>query len=156
MDNALSMGEAQRRGHVAGDPHGIADRELWLATKPDPKRFPADVGHDIVEQAVGLARVNQSEHVRVTQAGGDLHFALEPLHPEDLGEVRMEDLDRDRSAVLQVLGEIDGGHAAAAKLALELIPLADRGLEPILQIGRAVSVGCHVGNIGLEETSIHD
>jgi hypothetical protein len=33
----------------------------------------------------------------------------------------MENLDRDRTAVLQVLGEIHGGHAPAAELALEMV-----------------------------------
>ncbi len=33
----------------------------------------------------------------------------------------MQDLDGDPAAVLQVFGEVDGGHAALAELALEAV-----------------------------------
>ncbi len=39
--------------------------------------------------------------------------------------------DRDIAVVLQVLGEINGGHAAGTKLALDGVAVSDRGFQPI-------------------------
>ena len=40
-------------------------------------------------------------------------------------ELGVEDLDGDLAAVLQVLGEVDGGHAALAELALDAVAVAE-------------------------------
>ena len=53
------------------------------------------------------------------QVGGDPDLRQEPLGAEDGGELGAEDFDGDLAVVLQVVGEVDGGHAAAAELALE-------------------------------------
>ena len=37
----------------------------------------------------------------------------------------MQDLDGDLAAVLEVLGEVDGGHAALAELALEAVAVGE-------------------------------
>ena len=50
--------------------------------------------------------------------------------PMTARELRVEDLDRDLAAVLQVLGEVDGGHAALAELALEAVAVGQGGREP--------------------------
>ena len=60
----------------------------------------------------------------VLQPGGSLDLALEALGAEGRGEVGVEDLDGDRAVVAQVMGQIDGGHAAAPKLAVEHVAVA--------------------------------
>ena len=73
------------------------------------------------------------------EPGGDLDLAGEPLGAERGGELGAEDLHRDLAVVLQVLGEVDGGHAALAELALDAVAVGEGGLE----------AGHRVGHVGL-------
>ena len=54
--------------------------------------------------------------MRVLQPGGDLDFAEKAIVAERRCQLGMEDFDRDRSMVLEVLGEVDHRHAAAPEL----------------------------------------
>ena len=57
------------------------------------------------------------------QGGDGLDLAEEPLGADDRGELRAQHLDRDLAVVLEVVREIDGGHAAGAELALDAIAI---------------------------------
>ena len=57
------------------------------------------------------------------QARGEPDLALVALGTERGGELRVEHLEGHRPVVLEVLGEEDRGHAAAAELALEGVPV---------------------------------
>ena len=57
--------------------------------------------------------------------GGELDLALEPLGAEGGGELREQDLQRDRAVVPEVLSQVDDGHAAAAQLALERVAVRE-------------------------------
>ena len=48
----------------------------------------------------------------MAEAGGGLDLAQEALGAERGGELGAEDLDGDLAVVLEIFGEIDGGHAA--------------------------------------------
>ena len=48
----------------------------------------------------------------------------------------MEDLERDRAIVLEVMREVDRGHATAPELALERVAVGQRGLEPFQGLGQ--------------------
>jgi hypothetical protein len=50
----------------------------------------------------------------------------------------MENLQRDRTVVAEVVGQKHGGHAAAAQLALEPVPVCQAALELIAEV-------CHAG-----------
>ena len=66
--------------------------------------------------AVLFADVVQRADVRVVQAGDGLRFALEALlHLGVVGEVRRQDLDRDRAVQPRVGGLVDLAHAAGAE-----------------------------------------
>ena len=124
------MGVVERGGDLAREPEGLLHRELSVAAQARAQRFPGDEGHDVVEQAVGLARVDQAEDMGVLEVGGDLDLGEEAGAAEDGGELGVEDLDGDLAAVLGVLGEVDGGHAALAQLAHEMVAVGQGGLEP--------------------------
>src|SRR5689334_13598197 len=83
------------------------------------------------------------------EPSGDLDFAQEPIGPQARSQVRAEHLESDRPAVFQILGQIDGGHAPAADLALEPIALGERVLEVGEQIAHTAIKGgrtaTHVG-----------
>ena len=51
------------------------------------------------------------------------------LGAETCGKLGVENLQRDRAVVPEVVGEIDRGHSAAAELALEHVAVGQGGLE---------------------------
>ena len=57
----------------------------------------------------------------MVELGGDRDLAQEPLGAERVGEFGVEDLDRHGAVVLEVVREVDGGHAAVAELALDAV-----------------------------------
>ena len=63
------------------------------------------------------------------QPGGEVDFTLEPLGAEGGGELGMENLERYRPVVLQVVGEEDRGHAPASELPLDRIAVCQGRLE---------------------------
>ena len=65
------------------------------------------------------------------QIGGDFNLAEEPLGTNDDGEFGPEHLDRHFAVVLQVLGEVDGRHAAAPDLSLDGVAVGKGGLETV-------------------------
>jgi len=67
--------------------------------------------------------------------GGGPEFLHEPLGAEDGGELGPEDLDGDLAVVLEVLGQVDRGHAAAANLALDRVVVGEGGPQPPEEIG---------------------
>ncbi len=56
---------------------------------------------------------------------GDLDLAEESLRTQRGGQLRLEDLDGDLAAMLQVVGKIDRGHATSAEFAIDAVALAD-------------------------------
>ena len=59
----------------------------------------------------------------------DLDLGEEPLDAEHGAELRVEHLERDVAVVLEVAREVDGGHAAAADLALDGVAIGERRVE---------------------------
>ena len=121
VDHAVAVGVVERVGDFGRDPDRIVDRELLLAGQPIAQRFALDERHHVVSGAVHFARVDQAEDVRMLQGRDRLDLAQEPLGTDDRGELGLQDLDGDLAVVLEILREIDGGHAARAELALDAI-----------------------------------
>ena len=63
------------------------------------------------------------------EAGGGFDLGEEAVAADDGAELGVEDLDGDLAAVLQVFGEVDGGHAALAELALKAVTVGEAGGE---------------------------
>ncbi len=120
--------------------------------QPGAERLTFDEGHHIIEEAVGLARIDQPQDVRMLQAGGGLDLAEEALAADDGRELGVEDLDGDLAAVLQVLGEVDRGHAALAELALDAIAVAQGRRESGLGVRHWMLF--LLGGIGMGRRSI--
>jgi hypothetical protein len=59
--------------------------------------------------------------VGVLQVGGQLDLGQEALGPDHGGQLGPEHLERHPPVVPQVLGQVDGGHAAGADLPVEAI-----------------------------------
>ena len=143
MDDAVAVGVVERTRHFLREADGVVDGELLLAAEAAARSdSPATIRHDIVEEPVGLARVDQAEYVRVLQVGGDPDLGEEAVAADDGAQLGMEDLDGDLAAVLQVLGEVDGGHAALAELALEAVTVTERIGEAVEAIQADLHMLC--------------
>ena len=57
------------------------------------------------------------------EPGGNLDLAQEAVGAERGGELGVQHLEGDDAVVLEIAGEVDGGHAPAAELALDLITI---------------------------------
>jgi hypothetical protein len=131
VDDVVAVRVRERIGDLARDLERVIDRQLLLACEPVSQRTALDVRHDVVEEAVRFARIVERQDVRVIETGRDLDLAQEPVRPEHGREIRLEDLDGDRATVLQILGEPDGGHAAASEDTFDRIPFGERLLQPV-------------------------
>jgi hypothetical protein len=76
--------------------------------------------------------------MRVLEPCGEPDLALEPFRAERGGELGEENLERDRTVVLDVAGEIDRGHATPAELTLERVPPAQSFLKLSGKIGQGI------------------
>ena len=63
------------------------------------------------------------------QGRGGLDLAKKPLGADDGGQLGPQHLDRDVAIVLEILREIDRGHAALAELALDAVAVGEGHLE---------------------------
>ncbi len=79
--------------------------------------------HDVIQERVGFARIEQRQNGGMLQVRSDLDLVQEALGAEDGGEFGAEDFDGNLAVVLEVVGEVDRGHAAGAQLALDPIAI---------------------------------
>ena len=117
-------------------PQRLGEVELPLPGHPGPKRLALDVGHGVVGQPIGGARVEQRQDVGVLEPGGDLDFAKEALRPQRLSQGGMQHLERHRALVPEVLGQVHRGHAPAAQLALQQVAVRESGRQSRGQVPR--------------------
>ena len=121
------------------DPERVVHRELPLAPEPVAQRLSPST-NGMVNQSWPAASP-ESSTVRMCgccsrAASPDL--ALEPFGAERGGQLGVQDLERDRAVVPEVVGEEHRRHAAAPELALEPVPVCQAALELVTEV-------CHAG-----------
>ena len=135
VHHTVLVGVLERLGGLPGDPHRVLHRQLPLPPQPVAQRLTLDKRHGEPELAGGLARVVDGQDVGMLEPGGELNLVLEPLGAERGSELGVEHLERDRSLVLDVAGEIDRRHAPASELALEHVAVAQASSQRGGQVG---------------------
>ena len=60
MDDAAPVGVVERGGDFRREADGVVDGQLLLAGEPVAQRLALDERHHVVQEAVGLARVDQA------------------------------------------------------------------------------------------------
>jgi hypothetical protein len=65
----------------------------------------------------------------MVQPGGGFDLAEKPLRAECDRKLGSENFDGDEATVLQVLGEVDNRHPAAAEFALDRVSVAEGCME---------------------------
>ena len=67
----------------------------------------------------------------MTQRRGGLDLDHEPLAADHGGQLGLQHLERDLAIVLQILGQVHGGHAALPELALDAVAVGQGRGETI-------------------------
>ena len=119
MDDALIMRGLESVGDRRCDPHRIVHRKLLLTVDPRSECFTFHVRHHVEQEAVGFARVVERKDVGMLEVRRRLDLCQETLGTDHGGQLGFEDLERDLAFVLEVVGQVDGGHAAFTQLALD-------------------------------------
>jgi hypothetical protein len=130
VDNALAVGIVQGSGDVDRDPERLFHRKLALPIEPLAQGLPLHVRHHVEEEGVRLSGIEERKHVGMLQVRGRLDLADESLASDDGCELGLEDLERHLPPVLQVLGQVDRGHAALAELPLDRVAALQGGGGP--------------------------
>src|SRR5204863_4399815 len=87
--------------------------------------------HEVIQKSVHFPRIEQRKDVRMPEVCciGDL---AEESHVTEGGrEVGAQNLERDRSIVLEIVREIHRRHAAGAELTLDTITIGECGGESV-------------------------
>ncbi len=134
MDDVLRVRVPQGGGDISGDTERLLNGELFLPRQPVAQRFACHVRHDVEQKPVRFTGVVQRQDVGMIQPGGDLHLTQKPIGPEGRRHLRAEHLDRHPTVMLDVVREIDGGHAAAPQLSLDDIAAGEGGVEAVALI----------------------
>ena len=129
MDHAVAVCVIEGAGNRHGDAHRLVHRKLFFAIDAMPQRFALDERHDVEQQPIGFARIEQRKQIGVLQIRGDADLAEEAFDAEDGAELGAQDLERDVAGVLDVASEIDRGHAAAADFPLYGVAVGEGGTE---------------------------
>ena len=72
---------------------------------------------------------------------GDADLASEAFGAKQRAQLGAKDLDGDLAVMLQVVGQVDGGHASPAELALHGVAAGEAGAE-LVKLS-----GCHVSRL---------
>ena len=140
MHDPLAVRVVERARHLPGDSQRLLEPQLLFAVELVAQRFAADEGQHVVEEAAFGARVDQREDVRVVEPGRDLDLGQESLAAQHRAQFGPQHLERHLAVVLEVGGQVDGGHAAGAELPLDAIALFKGGGQ-----GGDVGHGCLSG-----------
>ena len=140
MDDALSVRVLERAGHFTRDTHRIIHRQLAVTLEALSQRLAGDQWHDVLQQPIGHAAVEQRQDVGMLQLGGGLDLTEKPLNDERRAEVRMQHLD-------------GGGAGDAAIICLYLYLTLSREVEMSAAVVGGID-GCRAGWV-LARTTVH-
>ena len=125
VDDALRgrLGEAAEHAlEHAGD---VRERQ---PADERPQRPALEVLHRDERHAVVLEVLDHRHHARVVERAADARLLQEAIGERGVGGVRgVQLLQRDLAVERGLAGEVDGRHAAAAKLAHDLVAADDTG-----------------------------
>ena len=121
MDDTTAVREVEGRGDRAGKAQRLVERQLAFPLQALAQALALDVRHDVIEEAIRLARVDQRQNVGVLELCGEADLSEEPLGAEDSRKLGAQHLERDRAVVLHVPGQIDRRHPAAPELTLDRV-----------------------------------
>jgi hypothetical protein len=135
VHHAARVRIGERVGQLDGDAQRVGRGERALAREALPQRLALDERHDVVQRPGCLARVVQRQDVRVLQPREQRDLTVEALVARGRPGHRVEQLERHRPVMLQVVREVHHGRAATRELALDRVPIGDVAGEALLERG---------------------
>src|SRR3954469_16651142 len=107
MNDEILVRVGNGRANLAEDLEALHDSELALpAVIIEPLAF--DKFHDEIRQAIGCNRAAiESGDIRMIQGGENSFFLLELAQETGATENALNQLDRNRAAELQIIGQIN-------------------------------------------------
>jgi hypothetical protein len=126
MNDATPVGVIERVQHVTGDSQSLRDSQRGRSIQALPQGRPVDVAHDIVDQPLPFAGVDDACDVWMVQLRGDLDLAKEPVGSDTYQQLRVENLERKVVSAC-ISREKDPSVSAFAILPLDLVS-AGKGL----------------------------
>ena len=142
VHDAAAVRVRQRPGDLAHHAHRVGRRQRAPCAQPLAERLPLDVAHDEEDEPARLADAVDGDDVRVREAGGGARFAHEAFArlggPRQVGG---EHLDGHVAVELDVAGEVDDPHPAAAELPLKRV-LSGEGRLEVEEFGGGLRHAC--------------
>ena len=135
MDHSLLVRVRQSVYHFAKNLYRFGYWELAFFLDSLAQGFAPDVGHDVVEEPVGFARVVEWQYMRVLELRGDLDFAQETIRTQGCGQLRLQYFDGDIPIVFEVAGQVHRGHTTGAEFFFDLVFVGESGGEAGEDIG---------------------
>ena len=118
---------------------GHVDRELAFAPEAAPQGLARHERHGVPELAGSLAGVEYGQDMGGCKRAVVWISRWNRSGPQGRGQLGVQHLQRHLAVVLEVVSQVDGGHAAPPQLSLESVAARQRLLEPIPEIRH---VGC--------------
>ena len=147
VHHALPVGIVERSGDFTQHGERARNWQRSFPLQPLAERLALDVGHHVIEQVAGRARVVQRQDVGMVKPGGGVDLPKEPL-PADRGrDLGMHHLDRHAAVMLVILRQVDRSHPAATERVEQLVFAETRsGRQPLPNDPRQQrrGVGCGV------------
>ena len=134
VDHALAVGVIEGVGHLAREPERPRRLERSLPVEQVAERALVDAGHDVVQQAAGVAGIEQRQQVGMLEPRRDPDLPQEALGAELRAEAGLQHLEGDGAVVAEVAGAVDHRHAAVAELPLDRVAGFEGGLQALQQI----------------------
>ena len=135
VNDSVLVRVGERGKHREREAQRLVDRELLLAVESRAKALTVHVRHHVEQQSVSFSRIEERKEVRMLEVCRDADLAQKALDAEHGAELGVEHLQCDRPVVLHVAREIDGGHSAAADLALDRVAVRERDAQRVELIG---------------------
>ena len=127
VDDAVAVRVVECVGGLTRQANRVLDRKLPFALEAMPQAFALDERHREPQPGSGLAGIQHAEQMRMLKTSGESDFLLEAIGAERRGDVGMQNLQRDRPVVSEVVREKNGREPAAADLMLEPVVRSERG-----------------------------
>ena len=116
VNKAVLVSMAQRTRDLACQPQRFVERQLPLSRQAGTQRLSLDERHHVEQGLPSSAGIEERNDVRMVQPRGNLDLAQEAVVPDSRNHRGLHHLDGNAAMVLEILGEIDGGHPPAADL----------------------------------------
>ena len=134
MHDAARMRVRERVRDITQNAHCLVRGEFAVPRQPRAQRLALHERHRVVEQVARLAGRMHGHDVRMLQRCDELNLAAEAVDVHRCRHFRRQHLDHDLTAERRFLRHEHVRHPAAAKLALDPIAVAERGLQPFGEV----------------------